>query len=215
MIDEIRKRHNEKEYYSLDGNVKTLKELTNDKFRDEKAYIKKLETIFNSNPMELTLDEIEELRKNKNKSSDIKLKFDNQLGGFVMVTSESNRKNIIRSLSDSAGNALVKMMTYMNKDGILVYDSNSKPIQNLEELRDLLLFSDRKWRKIMLELKSFDLIKKIIVEHKNSYIIINPFFMSKSYNINEIKFISFYELFREKLDDLDYYYLCKKFEINP
>ena len=215
MIDEIRKRHNEKEYYSLDGNVKTLKELTNEKFRDEKAYIKKLETIFNSNPMELTLDEIEELRKNKNKSSDIKLKFDNQLGGFVMVTSESNRKNIIRSLSDSAGNALVKMMTYMNKDGILVYDSNSKPIQNLEELRDLLLFSDRKWRKIMLELKSFDLIKKIIVEHKNSYIIINPFFMSKSYNINEIKFISFYELFREKLDDLDYYYLCKKFEINP
>ena len=214
-LAEIRRKHNANKLITTEG-VKTYGQLTSEKIKEETAYLNSLYKEFKESPLSLSLEEIVLLREREHKKSDISLSFDAKIGGFVMITSEQPKKQVLRSLSTESKSALFEMSTYMNKDGILKYDDeNLKPIESYESLRLILSISDRQWRKISKELQGMDILKKIQNKVGGHYIILNPFFISKSYTINELKFLHFSEFFKKSFDDLDYYYLCKKFEINP
>lgn len=218
MIEKIKEYHENKIYHDENGKESTLKEQINDKFKDEMIMIDKLYEMFKENPMSLELYDFEFLRKRKFKRNpnDVKLEFDSSIGGYVMITKERDKVDIIRGLSPDTKSALLDITTYMNKDGVLIYDGNYAPIKSFDDLRSLLKISTRKWRVVVKELKDSNLLRKGVSELRSggNILIVNPFFLSKSRTIDSLKFINFNEFFKEKFDEIDYYYLCKKFEIN-
>ena len=218
MLEKVKEYHENKIYFDENGKETTLKELTNNKFKDEMVMINNLYEIFKTNPMSLELYDFELLRKHKFKRNpnDVKLEFDSSIGGYVMITKEKDKVDIIRNLSPDTKSALLDITTYMNKDGVLIYDGNYAPIKSFDDLRSLLNISTRKWRVIIKELKDSNLLRKGVSELRSggNILIVNPFFLSKSRTIDSLKFINFNEFFKEKFDEIDYYYLCKKFEIN-
>ena len=218
MIDEIRKRHNEKEYYSIEGNVKTLKELTNEKFRDEKSYIKNLEIAFRDNPMDLTFEEIQFLRQinNKNKKgfneNKVNLVYKN---GYVMLSRDTVASEILNKMPYDIRGMVDKLGRSINKQGCILYDDN-RPIQTISDIMDFLDISRKIWNKFKIYNDEYCIIKKEKIDGIN-YMVMNPLLFSSAYELSYFKFIVFGKTLRDGgyLDEYDYAFLCKIHQIVP
>jgi len=205
-------------YYDL----KTGKELTKEiveaiKREDNKNYIRSLFTKYESDINKMTLGEVSDIRKiikkeqlryqgNKER---VYLKYAN---GFYMVA--MNAEDTLKELSLDTNGFLHLLAFNINKSGVVIYKGNNKRVKSFEKLRNLIGISDGVWRKIKREIDKFDIVRKETIKGE-TYLLLNPKYSATSYEVTEYKFLVFNHYFKQNLDEIDYIYLTKQFEINP
>jgi len=196
-------------------NKETREELTEEIFQSVKReeYKKKYALLFSrlkNNPLELTIDELEIIRKLQGikQPHKVNLKY---AKGFYMV---SQNEEIIYKNFNELTVYLLHMCGYrMNKDGLLKY-KNGRAIKSFRELRDFYNLSPYKWRMIQRDNNKYNLIKE--QPHDNeTYLVVNPLYTSSQYEITMYKFMAFHKELKEYLSAIEYLYLCKKFDIIP
>lgn len=193
-----------KEDISLEELKGIFKDLS-DKDRENK--VKELFWILENEPLKLSYEDLSLIRKINNKSAKVQLKYTD---GFYMVA--NNLEDNAKKLSFEGRGVILTLGFMMNKSGILVY-KNGRRITSFEKLRLNMGMSDRVWRRVKKEFDKFDILRKRTIG-EDIYILINPKFTSKAYEITEFKFIVFADYFKENLGMIDFLYLCKKFDIN-
>ncbi|RLA81570.1 MAG: hypothetical protein DRG78_09050 [Epsilonproteobacteria bacterium] len=177
---------------------------------DRKQYIRSLFSKYENRKEELSLQEITDLRKiimKRKYKNKVYLRYDE---GFYMVA--MNMEDNFKKLSFEANGFLLLLSFNINKSGILIY-KNNKPIKSFEKLRLFLNMSDRVWRRVKKEIDKFNIIRKETLK-VGVVLILNPEYSGVSYEVTEYKFIVFSDYYKEKLSDIDYLYLVKKFEID-
>lgn len=174
---------------------------------DENFKVQELFRKFKEEPDTLTLEEIEVLRRIRKKSKKVRLIYRE---GFYMMAKDY--KKIIMNLDADVVGVICKIGFYVNSTGVLRYENNI-PIKRYGDIQELLGMSKRTWTRIHKNAIQNKIYKKIRVD-KESFIIVNPIYLSNSYEITDLKFIAFHNELKEYLDELDYLYLQKKFELN-
>jgi len=205
-------------YYDL----KTGKELTKEiveaiKREDNKNYIKGLFSKYEADVNKMSLEEVadirrvikkEQLRYQRDKNK-VYLKYRD---GFYMVA--MNAEDTLKELSLDTNGFLHLLAFNINKSGIVIYKGNNKRVKSFEKLKEILNISDRVWRRVKKEIDRFDIVRKETIKGE-VYLLLNPKYSATSYEVTEYKFLVFNQYFRENLDEIDYIYLTKQFEINP
>ena len=169
--------------------------------------------IFNKltdNPLELTVLEMEYIRKLQGERNPGKVNLIYSKGFFMSSQSEE-------SLFEELNPMTIYMMTMcgfrMNKDGLLKY-KNGRAIRSFRDLQDYLKLSRHKWLPIHDDIVKFSLIKEQYHDDA-TYLVVNPMYKSSQYEITMYKFMAFHRELKASLTSLDYLYLCKKFDIIP
>lgn len=219
-IKEIRKFHDDKTYFDENGNKSTYKELTINKFKDEKMTVQILENIFDDNYMNLTLEQIESLRNESHKMNKIKGHDNNKVNliykeGFLMLSKCKEIKKIRRDMPYDIRGILEEISLSANKNGIVINDGNY-PIGSVTDLCKYLEINDRVWSKFKKYNDKYKILKKEKIDGI-WYIVLNPIFSSSQYELDFYRFVTFGNTLFESgfIDKYDYAYLCKKFEIIP
>jgi len=195
---------------------KTTGELINDltinsMFAEELRY--KNIILFNKyrdTPLELTVDEIEKIKRIRGVKNPSKVNLIYEKGFFM--TSQSEEKLFEELTLSTVG--ILNMCGYrMNKDGLLKY-KNGRAIRTFKALQEYFDMSRYKWSSIQADIDKFSLIKEQYHDDV-SYLVMNPLYKSSQYEITMYKFMAFHKELKEHLEPLDYLYLCKKFDIIP
>lgn len=175
-----------------------------------KENIKILMDKFNNNPDSLDLDEIILIRKIcfKKRKEFVNLEYSK---GFYMVSNDI--REILSGLDYTTRGVLQEIGFMVNAEGTLRY-RNHKPIRTFTDLQIEAKVSEGVWRKVKPIFDKLEIIKREKINDE-WYLVLNPLYQSNSYKITYFKFLCFGKLLKEKLDKIDYLYLCKLFEIVP
>lgn len=189
--------------------------ISDDIFRDiNKEQIKnKYKEIYykmENKPLELTVEEIEIIRKAQGVRNPEKVNLNYKKGYFMISQIEEDIYEKLNELTVY----LLHMCGYrMNKDGLLKY-KNGRAIRTFKSLREYYNLSHYKWGVIKNDIDEYKLIKEQIHDNEK-YLVVNPIYTSSQYEITMYKFMAFHAELKEYLNGLDYLYLCKKFDIIP
>lgn len=189
--------------------------ISDDIFRDiNKEHIKnKYKEIYykmENKPLDLTVEEIEIIRKAQGIRSPSKVNLNYKKGYFMISQME---ENIYEKLSELTVYLLHMCGYRMNKDGLLKY-KNGRAIRTFKSLREYYNLSHYKWTVIKNDIDTYKLIKEQTHDNEK-YLVMNPIYTSSQYEITMYKFMAFHSELKEHLNALDYLYLCKKFDIIP
>lgn len=180
------------------------------KSESDKIKYKNIFNKLNSNPLDLTLEEFEIIRKLQNKRYPHKVNLKYAKGFFM---NSQNEECIFEELHELSVYLLHMCGYRMNKDGLLKY-KNGRAIKKMSDLKSYFNFSKYKWSIIKKDIDKYKLIKE--QPHDNTtYLVMNPLYTSSQYEITMYKFMAFHKELKDHLDELDYLYLCKKFDIIP
>ena len=124
-----------------------------------------------------------------------------------------NDSEIIEILDCDVIGFISKLCIRMNKSGVLTH-KNNKPIRSYAELIKELNITKKVWDRYKRNMDKFNVLKKVKYRNK-SILVINPRFHGKCYEVTEVKFIFFAEFYKKHLEEIEYIYLCKKYDIVP
>lgn len=175
------------------------------KNRNKEIYKKMIES-----PLDLTVEEIEFIRKSQGVRNPTKVNLKYKKGFYM---SSQNEENIYDKLNPLTVYLLHMCGYRMNKDGLLKY-KNGRAIRSFADLREYYNLSYYKWKLIMMDIDKFNLIKEQLHD-KEKYLVVNPIYSSSQYEITMYKFMAFHKELKNHLTELEYLYLCKKFDIIP
>ena len=192
------------EEYNLDVVKSILEEEKQNKINYVKWKIK-------NNPYEMTIDELELYRAIMHKPKNISLRYESGTFFTACRIEEAISKNINL---DTLG-ILWLVSGLVNKNGVLIYKGNNKPISSFEKLRELLNIGSTKWNKIKKDIDLYKLIIKISTRDNRNVLVLNPMYSYISTEIGEIRFIAYGDILKEFLEFEDYLLLCLKYSIVP
>jgi hypothetical protein len=187
------------------GEILERKDIVKDFYVDENIKYEVLVNKFYNDKDSLTLEEIEFLRKKTRKGRNVKLDYSN---GFIITDVDFPA----HELNSHTCKFILLLYSHLSYDGFLIYKNNRR-IKTFNDLKKIFNYSGSVWVKISKDIKKYNIITKITTDN-GDYLVINPFF-SKGRVVSGISFIAFYKEFKKYLDELDYIYLIKRFEINP
>ena len=196
-------------YYSLDtGEIISEEVYKSIKSEERRNHYIALNDKYLNDPLSMSFEEIESLRKIRNKKKKIMLEYKD---GFYMVGKDN--REVYKNLHIETVGAIHLCGMLVNKEGCLKY-RNGKPITNLEKLREELGLTDYKWRIVKKDLVKYNIISKVTIK-TNNFLVLNPIYSSNSKEITYLKFLAFSEYLLNYLDNIDYLYLCKLHDILP
>jgi len=197
-------------YDKENGNEVSLDVITSIQSEERKHYYNKLFHMYKNNPNIMTLKEVIDLRKmllrNKCKEK-VYLKYE---GGFYMVAMDTGEN--LEKLSFPTNGFLHLLALHINKSGIAIY-KNNKPIKSFSSLVKFLKVPEKMWRKIKKEIDEFDIMRKENLKD-GIVLMLSPEYSGTSYEVTEYKFLIYSDYYKDKLSNIDYLYLVKKFEID-
>jgi len=163
-------------------------------------------------PYEMTLEEIEDYRSMVKKKRNTIIKYKLASGEFVCMIRQDGE--VIKKLNIDTKALLYEMSMIMNKYGILLF-GNHRPIPSFEKLKYFMDIGHTRWSKIKDDIDKYEIIIKKKDTNNRNVLLVNPFFAVSSTEIDNLRFITFGHLFKDRLDFEDYLYLCKKYDIIP
>ena len=208
-IKEIRKFHDDKTYIDENGNKVTLKELTTNKFRDEKMTIQILKKVFDENYTNLTFEQIELLRDEHHKKNKTKGYDKNKVNifyedGFAMIPKGKEIQDIKRSMPYDIRGILDELSMSTNKNGIIVNDGNYA-IRTISELCEYLKISRKIWNNFKQYNEKYNILKKEKINNK-WYLVLSPIFSSTQYELDFYRFMTFGDILFDNgyIDEYDF-----------
>ena len=164
------------------NNVEHYSKLTGEELSSEVVDSLVLEDIRNKNsklylklkecPLDLNVDEIEQIKKHRGDRNYSKVNLKYSKGFFMSSQSEEGIYEKLNELTIY----LLHMCGYrMNKDGLLKY-KNGRAIREFTDLRDYFNLSRYKWNVVSKDIEKYALIKEQMHDDV-SYLVINPLYM--------------------------------------
>jgi len=173
------------------------------KDEDRRRYITKLFYTLKNNPRDLTIDNMNELRRLAKLKDTIKLDF--KKDAYFTV---KNSFEFIRELSIHSRGVIYTIGHMITHDGRLKYKNNHL-VANFENLREYLNVSKKVWSTyVKPDIDKYNIIVKEKVNNKWC-LLINPLFAVKDRTVTETMFIAFYESLEQYLHPIDFLYLKK------